>query len=189
MSRTKQRGMTLIEVLIAVSLLSLLSVGMLFAIRAGLSAMESASRRVALNRRAMGAQRILAEQVAGFLPAKARCGASEVSEGAAPTALFTGQEGVLRFATRYSLGAASRGMPVIVELFVVPGEGGKGVRLVVNERPYNGPGGAGFYCGPAMPDPVSGLALPQWVAPQATPATFVLADKLGRLPVFLPAGD
>ncbi len=178
MRRNRQSGMTLIEVLIAVTLVSLLSVGMLFAIRAGLSAMDASQRRFSANRRAMSAQRILEQQVAGFLPVRARCGASPVSEGGGLEPFFQGAPGVTRFVTRYSLDGASRGVPQVVELFVTPGEEGRGVRLVVNEIPYTGPSGAGFLCLPPGPDPATGANVVRFPQPQAGPGSFVLADKL-----------
>lgn len=178
MRRGRQSGMTLIEVLIAVTLVSLLSVAMLFAIRAGLSAMDASQRRFSANRRAMSAQRILAQQVAGFLPVRARCGASQVSEGGGLQPFFQGAPGVTRFVTRYSLEGAARGLPQVVELFVIPGEDGRGFRLVVNEIPYTGPSGAGFLCLPPGPDPATGANVVRFPLPQATPRSFVLADKL-----------
>ena len=42
----RRRGMTLMEVLIAVSLVALLSTGMLFALRAGIGSVESINRHV-----------------------------------------------------------------------------------------------------------------------------------------------
>lgn len=178
MRRSSQSGMTLVEVLIAVTLVSLLSVGMLFAIRAGLSAMEASQRRISANRRAVSAQRILQQQVAGFLQVKARCGASPVAEGGTPEPFFQGTPAVLRFVTTFSLEGGSRGMPQIAELFVIPGVEGRGVRLVVNETPYLGPSGAGFLCLPRGPDPFTGTAGIRFPPPQPGPRSFVLADQL-----------
>lgn len=170
--------MTLIEVLIAVSLLSLLSVGMLFSIRAGLTAMETSNRRILANRRAVGAHRILEQQVAGFLPVMAKCGANPM--GGAGTALpyFQGRPTLMRFVTTYSLQGAARGLPQMVEIFVIPGQDGRGVRLVVNETQYTGPVGAGFLCGPVTADPEAGVGLPLFPPVQATARSFVLADRL-----------
>src|SRR5205085_4277011 len=72
-----QAGLTLMEVLIAVSLLSLLSVGMLIAMRVGLSAMAKANARLIDDRRVAGAQRILEQEIAGFMPVKALCGGAD----------------------------------------------------------------------------------------------------------------
>ncbi|MBI4892381.1 MAG: prepilin-type N-terminal cleavage/methylation domain-containing protein [Acidobacteria bacterium] len=178
MKRRSQSGMTLIEVLIAITLVSLLSVAMLFAIRSGISAMDASQRRMASNRRAVSAQRILSQQVAGFLPVKAKCGASVVSEGGGLFPFFQGTPSVMRFVTTYSLDGAGRGFPQVVELFILPGENGAGFRLVVNEIPYTGPAGAGFLCLPPQPDPVTGLSLVRFPDPQPSPRTFILADKL-----------
>jgi prepilin-type N-terminal cleavage/methylation domain-containing protein len=178
MRRRSQSGMTLIEVLIAVTLVSLLSVAMLFALRAGISAMDASQRRLTANRRATSAQRILAQQVAGFLPVRAKCGASPVSEGGQLEPFFQGTPSVLRFVTTYSLEGASRGMPQVVELFVIPGREGQGVRLVVNEIPYTGPAGAGFLCLPPGPDPITGANMVRFPLPQPGPRSFVLADNL-----------
>lgn len=173
-----RRGMTLIEVMIAVTLVSLLALGMLFAIRVGLTAMEAATRRANLNRRALGAQRILSAEVAGFLPVIARCGGSVVSEGGSNAPFFEGLPEVMRFATTYSLQGASRGAPQVAELFVIPGQNGQGVRLVLNELPYTGPVGAGFLCQPPGLDPTTGLTVLRFAPPAANPGSFVVADRL-----------
>ncbi len=177
MRRARQGGLTLIEVLIAVTLVALLSAGMLFALRAGLSAVEATERRIGSLRRASGAQRILQQQIAGFLPVMARCGGSVVQEGGPPVMFFQGLPGVARFVTRYSIQGGARGRAQVVELFVAPRPEG-GVRLLVNEIPYTGPAGAGFLCAPPAPDPVTGGFLPVFSPPQPGPHSFVLADRL-----------
>ncbi|MEJ5367947.1 MAG: prepilin-type N-terminal cleavage/methylation domain-containing protein [Bryobacteraceae bacterium] len=177
MRRAHQGGLTLIEVLLAVTLVALLSSGMLYALRAGLTAMEAAERRIGSLRRAAGAQRILRQQIAGFLPVMARCGGSPVQEGGPPVMFFQGLPGVARFVTRYSIQGGARGRPQVVELFVAPRPEG-GVRLLVNEIPYTGPAGAGFLCAPPAPDPATGGFLPVFPAPQPGPGSFVLADRL-----------
>ena len=74
----------------------------------------------------------------------------------------------MRLVSTYSLQGAWRGQPQILEIFVIPGAAGRGVRLVVNETPYQGPGAAGRLClGPGKFFPAS-----------AGPNSFVLADKL-----------
>ncbi len=179
MSTARRGGMTLIEVLIAITLVSLLAAGMLTAMRAGVAALESTTRRLDSLRRAEGAQRILQQMAAGFLPAMARCGGSPLEPGGAPVMLFQGLPQAARFVTRYSIRGGNRGEPQIVELFVAPRPEG-GVRLLANEIPYRGPEGAGFLCQPPAPDPVTGAVLPQFPPPQPSPASFVLADRLAR---------
>lgn len=175
--KTRRRGMTLIEVLIAITLVALLSTGMLFAMRAALAALESSTRRIEGLRRSTGAQRILEQQVAGFLPVMARCGASPVQPGGPPVMFFQGLPALARFVTRYSIQGGARGRPQIVELFVAERPEG-GFRLLVNEIPYTGPEGAGFLCQPGQPGPELGPPLPVFPPPQPSPRSFVLADRL-----------
>src|SRR5262249_54343317 len=81
---------------------------------------------------------------------------------------FQGEPQSMRFVSSYSLQEASRGIPRILEFQVIPGDRGKGVRLVVNETLYSGPASAGFFClGRFLFRPI-----------EVGPRSFVLADKL-----------
>src|SRR5436190_22960641 len=60
-------GITLLEVVIAVSLLSLLTVGVTTALRLGLSALSKTNTRLMANRRVTGAQQVLQEQLEGLM--------------------------------------------------------------------------------------------------------------------------
>ena len=68
-----QRGITLIEMLIAITLLSLLSVAVLFGMRIGLNAMERSNDRLMTNRKVLGVERVLTQQIAGMMPVMADC--------------------------------------------------------------------------------------------------------------------
>ena len=59
-------GVTLLELLIAVSLLSLLTLGMLMAMRVGLMAYAKTGDKLMDNRRVTGAQRILQDELMGL---------------------------------------------------------------------------------------------------------------------------
>ncbi|HEY7388811.1 MAG TPA: prepilin-type N-terminal cleavage/methylation domain-containing protein [Bryobacteraceae bacterium] len=163
----KENGVTLLEVLIAVTLLSLLSVAMFLAMRIGLNSYERAGTRLMDNRRVAGAQRILQDEIEGLVPVIATCGA--VAGGPGQKALFfEGQPEVMRLVSTFSLNQGWRGQPKILEILVIPGENGLGVRLVANETLYTGPQGAGRFCtGPR-----------QFLPADAGPKSFVLADKL-----------
>jgi prepilin-type N-terminal cleavage/methylation domain-containing protein len=164
----RQAGLTLMEVLIAVSLLSLLSVGMLIAMRVGLSAMAKANARLIDDRRVAGAQRIIEQEIAGFMPVKALCGGTDQQAPKASILFFQGEPQSMRFVSTYSLQQAWRGLPQILEFTVIPREDGKGVRLVVNEHVYSGPLSAGAFClGPARFVPI-----------EPGSGSFVLADNL-----------
>lgn len=169
----KQAGLTLIEVLIAVSLLGLLSVGMLTAMRVGLSSMGKVNNKLMQNRRIAGTQKVIEQQIAGFMPV--------IATTAAPPAnipFFEGEPQAMRFVSSYSLQGASRGVPQILEFTVIPGERSQGVRLIVNEWPYTGPFSAGVFCLGRVPDPARGVTIPRFRPIQPGPTSFVLADRL-----------
>lgn len=163
----KTKGITLLEVLIAVTLLSLLSIGMFLAMRIGLNAYAKADSKLMDNRRAAGAQRILEQEIEGLVPVMALCGSAEGTPYR--TTFFQGEPQVMRLVSTFSLQQGWRGQPQILELFVIPAEP-KGVRLVVNEILYTGPAGAGRLCSAQIP--------PRFADVEAGPQSFVLADKL-----------
>jgi prepilin-type N-terminal cleavage/methylation domain-containing protein len=177
MKRRAQSGMTLLEVLIAVTLLSVLSIAMLMAMRVGLDALHKSNTKLMDNRRVAGAQRVLEQQIAGFMPVKTHC---SQGPGSPPTeiAFFEGQPQAMRLVSSYSLQEAWRGEPRILEYQVIPGDQGRGVRLIVNEIPYSGPISAGESCVGMALDPMLGIAVPQFRPIAVGPWSFVLADKL-----------
>jgi hypothetical protein len=160
-------GVTLMELLIAVVLLSLLSVGLMFALRIGLNAYSKTQTRLMDNRRVAGAQRILEQELEGLVPVVAQCGGG-MEGGGTPAAFFQGEPETMRLVSTFSLQGAWRGQPEILEILVIPGAEGRGVRLVVNELPYQGPLAAGRFC--AGPH--------KFFAASAGEKSFVLADKL-----------
>jgi general secretion pathway protein J len=167
---------TLIEVLIAVTLLALLSVAMLTAMRVSVSALGKADAKLMENRRVAGAQRIIEQELEGFMPTNAVCGAAP---GGARSTLpfFQGEPAAMRFVSTFSLQQGWRGRPQILELAVIAGDQGRGVRLIVNEIPYN-PDAAGTLCMGRMSDPVTQLSMPRFRPIESGPSSYVLADKL-----------
>lgn len=173
----RERGVTLIEMLLAVTLVSLLVVGILTAMRVGLNAMQKVNQRVMANRRAVGAQRILERQVASLMGVSADCVAMGPQVGAR-IAFFQGEPQTMRFVSSYSLEEANRGLPRILEFQVIPGEMNRGVRLVVNEHLYTGPLAAGLFCLGLEQDAAMGHTVPRFRPVAVGPQSFVLADKL-----------
>jgi general secretion pathway protein J len=168
----RDAGVTLIEVLVAVTLLSLLTVGMMYAMSVGFQAFQKTDRTLMENRRVAGAQRILEQELEGLIPVVTGCGPGT------PIGFFQGEAQTMRLVSGFSLQQGWRGRPQILELFVIPGEDGRGVRLVVNEIPYAGPVAASQLCVGRTPDPEIGIAIPRFAPVAAGPRSFVLADKL-----------
>jgi prepilin-type N-terminal cleavage/methylation domain-containing protein len=181
--RHNQAGVTLIEVLVAITLLSLLSVAMLMALRIGLSAYSKTNAKLMDNRRVAGAQRVLEQELEGIVPAVGPCtGMPEAIPGAPANgpmfSFFQAEPQAMRLVSTFSLQQGWRGRPQILELFVVPRDDGPGVRLVVNEMPYFGPLAAGRMCTGMIPDPNTNLSMPHFLPVIAGPNSFVLADNL-----------
>lgn len=181
MKRTRQqRGVTLLELLIAVTLVSLLSVGILYGMRVGLQALEKTNNRFMANRRVVGVERALQQQLAGLIPIGSDClSADGVPRG--KVRFWEGSPQQMRFVTNYSLNENARGYPRIVEYAVIPGQDDVGVRLIVNESIYNGPISLMGHCVGIGVDPVSNMPMTLYRPVIARPDSFVLADKLASV--------
>jgi general secretion pathway protein J len=107
------------------------------------------------------------EEIEGFVPVIATCNGGNSLPGMR-IPFFQGEAEVMRLVSTFSLQEGWRGRPQILEMFVIPGENGRGVRLVVNETLYTGPLGAGRFC----------FGNRQFLPVEAGPRSFVLADKL-----------
>ncbi|HYZ85020.1 MAG TPA: prepilin-type N-terminal cleavage/methylation domain-containing protein [Bryobacteraceae bacterium] len=177
MRRQTQAGVTLIELLITITLLSGLSMGLLFAMRVSLNAMEKANARVNANRRVLGVDRVFSQQVAGFLPTKVTCSQGSGAPGTT-VSMFQGEPASMRFISTYSLNEASRGYPRLLEYQVIPTEDGRGVRLIVNERLYSGPSSLAGLCLGVTPDPIGGFPVGRFRSIEVGGSSFVLADRL-----------
>jgi prepilin-type N-terminal cleavage/methylation domain-containing protein len=171
----RRAGVTLIELLIAVTLVALLSVGMLFAIRVALNALDKTNTHLMANRRVLGAQRAIDQQIAGIMPVNAFCGAEPKRE---KLIFFRGEPASLRFLTSHSLEESARGYPRILEYAVIPGRNREGVRLIVNEHLYAGPHSLAWFCSGVADDPELGRPMLQLRPVEPGPRSFVLADRL-----------
>ena len=65
--KQRQAGVTLIELMIAITLVAAISTGMLMAMRTSLITLEKVDARLQSNRRVMGAEQILARQIGGLM--------------------------------------------------------------------------------------------------------------------------
>ena len=155
-----QRGFTLIELMISVTLVAAIASGMLMAIRVGLITLQKTDDRLQSNRRVISVERILARELGGVMPVAGLC--SDNSS----VSVFSGSDQTLHLVTSYSMTEGARGYPRIVELQVLPSDRG-GVRLIANEFLYSGPFSVSPFCGGGSFR--AGVAMPQ---------SFVLADRL-----------
>jgi hypothetical protein len=168
------------EVLIAVTLLGLLSAGMLTAMRVGFSTLGKTDAKLMENRRVAGAQRLLEQQLEGFIPVASLCKVNP--DGPSPSAdyryaFFQGEPQAMRFVSAFSLQQGWRGPAQILEIGVIPGEEARGVRLIVNEIPYTR-SLADLACIGQAPIPETNMTVPVFRPIEAGPRSFVLADKL-----------
>jgi prepilin-type N-terminal cleavage/methylation domain-containing protein len=172
----RQAGVTLIEMLIAITLLSLLSAGVLIAMRLGFNTMDKTDARLVSNRRVTSARRILENEIYGFIHTMADYIPQPNVLLVMPFVQTEPQS--MRFVTSYSLEDGWRGSPRIAELQVIPGEKNQGVRLILNETPYTGPAQAGQSIVGIEKDPVTGLQFARYKEILPGPQSFVLADRL-----------
>lgn len=164
--RRRQAGVTLLELLLAVTLFALLTVSSGMVLRVALTSMNVIESKVDLDRRINGSQRALDQMLHGMMAVQGACGGVPIS--------FQGTESVMRFVSSYSLQEGSRGRPQIVELISQQKPDGTGFRLVVNEYPYLGRGSLQMVC--AQP-------------PQVRQSSFILADQLSVCRFFFKALD
>jgi prepilin-type N-terminal cleavage/methylation domain-containing protein len=151
-----QRGVTLVELLIVVTLVAALSTGMLMAMRIALITLEKTQGRLEANRRAMTVQQLITRQIGGVMPVLADCGGLR--------AAFSGTPDTLRLVTTYSLEEGARGSPRVVEYRVAPDPGG-GARLLMNEAIYAGPASTAPLCpGRSLPPGLSVVVLGERLA-------------------------
>jgi hypothetical protein len=162
--------MTLIEILIAVTLLSLLSAAVLVAMRMGFNTMDKTDAHLMHDRRVSNARRIIENEIAGYTYSLANFRPTPERTFSVPFVEWTPRE--MRFVTSYSLADAWRGRPQIAVIQVIPGENNRGVRLILNETLYTGPDQAGS----TITDINEGI--PSFAPVPAGAQSFVLADQL-----------
>ncbi len=158
---SSERGVTLIELMIAVSLTAMLTVGLLFALRTSVLAYEKTSDRLRANREQIGRNQILNSELEGAMPVPSTC-------GAANQPYFTGTPATLQMISSYSIAEGYRGYPQILDFQVTASREG-GVRLIVREHPYTGPASINALC-------AEGTGGESFAGADAQP--FVLADDL-----------
>jgi general secretion pathway protein J len=209
MKRKRTRGFTLVEMMIAVTLVAAIITGLLMAMRTGITAYEKVNRRLEDNRRVMGMDQALHRQFGGMIPMAGYCGLNGPK-----IAAFNGDAASVRFVSSVSLAEGARGYPRVIEYVAAPDPNG-GVRLMMNERVYSGPSsvapqcvnnilppvqvtaqsvemaGKLAYCrfayrAPIPDSPLGGEWFPTWQRPDLPRAVRVEMMPLGPNPSHLP---
>jgi prepilin-type N-terminal cleavage/methylation domain-containing protein len=152
--RCSQRGVTLLELLIAITLVAGLSTGMLMAMRTSLLTYEKTAKRLESNRRFVKTQQMLSDQISAAMPVQGAC-LGDAGQTMGIPSFLTGSMDTLRLVSSYSIAEGSRGYPQIVEYRVIA-EGRGSVRLLATERPYTGPQSTTPYCVAGQSTPVPG---------------------------------
>ena len=140
--------------------------------------MSKTNARVTEERKMLGAHRVLEQMLANLMPATADCHGGNPLDIKAKIFFFQAEPETLRFVSTYSLDEAARGLPRIIEMQVIPGDRGEGVRLIVNEHIYAGPLSTGQFCLGPVPDPRTGASRMGFAPVESSRRSFVLADRL-----------
>jgi hypothetical protein len=164
-----ERGVTLVELLISITLVAALAVGMLMAIRSSLTAMDRINIRLEQNRRVMGIQQIVSSQIGGAMPVTGGC-------------RLIGTSASLQLVTSYSVGEGARGYPHMVTFSVAPDPAG-GVQLQEVEAPYVRSGA----CGAVEPNAGAQAFFAQNPAAQFAAAQFAGTKAPADPPPVVPA--
>lgn len=175
--RKGQRGVTLVELLVAITLVSFLSVGILWALRIAIDTQEKTNQKFLFHRRVLGSEKALRQQLSNLVPVPADC-LGPTGQPNGRIMFFEGAPQSMRLVTTFSLEEAFRGHPQIAEFTVIPGKDGQGVRLIVNESPYTGPFSVNGHCTGATLDPVIGRPVPIFRPVEPRASSFILADGL-----------
>lgn len=169
-----EAGVTLIEILVAVTIVALIATAMTIVLRISLDGSAKSQQRIASDRKVIGVERIMRQQIANLVPVNTGCQSANASAGGVEI-LFEGRARQMRFVSTYTLNEAARGFPRLVEYVVIPGAV-SGVRLVMNEIAYGGPRWLVPVC--VGYETVDDVQVPQFAPIQVSGNSFVLADEL-----------
>lgn len=133
-----QRGFTMLELLIAITLLSAVIGGLFVALRNGLMSLDRVDARLLANRRAVAIDALLHNQIAGAMPVRGQCNGSLMP-------VFRGGPAAMLLVSSYSMGEGARGGPRILFYRILPDPQG-GLMLTVNEFLFAGPTSTGALC-------------------------------------------
>jgi len=162
-----KRGVTLIELLVAISLMGMVSLGLLFGLRIATSAWQKGNTRLAAGRQVIAAADLFAEQIANARPRMIEWGPRD---RAVRFFYFEGAQDRLRFLTATSLAGRSRSGLWLVEYSFRRDEGGR-AKLVYNEWPFSVDADAAQMVQNISMDPSRNRMVIRFNPPASTPQT------------------
>jgi general secretion pathway protein J len=166
-------GITLIELLVAITLLGFVSLGLLFAMRVGIGAWQRGDARLAADRGVVTAGDLISAQLAG---AQARNVGWGPREQRVAFLLFDGAGDRLQFLTRYSVASRERGGSYLAEYWFEHNARNE-CRLLYNEYPFRNDNDATAVVEQLVPDR-GGQMVVQYRSPHAGPNTRILYSGL-----------
>lgn len=167
-SAGRTRGFTLIELIIAITLVSAIVAGMLSAMRGGLLTLERVQNRIQDSRGTLGLDQMIRRQIGGILPAQGDCAIDERSSFRGP--VFRGNPSAMIFVTTYSVTEGARGYPHLVEYRVAPNTDGT-LRVVMEEMLFASPATTrGFCAAPNLVRPMEPSGRSMVIAARVTDA-------------------
>ena len=142
---SRRAGFTLIELMIAITLVAAIVAGMLAALRGGLLTLERVQTRIQDSRAALGLDQLIRRQIGGVLPAAGECGQGDAQAVKAP--VFRGNAAAMLMVTSYSMTEGARGYPRLTEYRVLPNNDGT-ARVEVSEMLFPSPATTARFCAP-----------------------------------------
>jgi prepilin-type N-terminal cleavage/methylation domain-containing protein len=169
MNTRSQHGVTLIELLVAMTLMGFVSLGLVFTMRVGITAWQHGDARLAADRAVVAAGDLIATQLAD---ARARYVGWMEPDHRTSFLLFDGGADVLHFLTRYSVATRERGGSWLAEYWFERNARNE-CRLLYNEFPFRSDEDAAAVVAGITVDR-EGRQLVQYRAPHAGPNTRIL---------------
>lgn len=168
-----QAGLTLIEVLVAVTLMALLAAGMTTALSMGAGSWSDVRERLTINRKIAASNQLLHAHFSAVVPVVT--GSRRAGVGRRP--FFHGEGQQMRFVSSYSSKGGVRGGLQIVELNVMQGDQGR--RVVLTETAYRGPNSIGRFITGAQRSERGTRVTFSAVRPRED--SLIVADQLGEV--------
>lgn len=171
-----QKGFSLLEVLVAISMLALLLAGGFSVLRIVLKSSQKIENSIAAQNRVTRAETALREEIASMLPVSAQC-SSSTRDPMATIPFFEGEPDEMRLISQYSLEERFRAAPQFTELKVTPSPVAGEFRLIANQSAWQG---ASFIAPCLLSTDSAGVQTIRFAPVESSASSFVLADKLIR---------